>query len=125
MSECGLELGVLGPPGGSGGVLGPFLGLASGVLGPLGDGDLDTLGLADEGVLGPRDLELDNGGVRGPLFPVLWLGGVLGPAGVTEDSEGGVLGPAAGFTLGLVCGGGTLRFGGGTEKFRAAWPEGI
>ena len=135
MSDCGLVLGVLGPPTewGSGGVLGPLRGLSGGVLGPLwGVGDLDTLGLTEEGVRGPLERggvlgplvrggvlgpfewggvlgPFDKGGVLGPTFPC--LGGVLGPVGVTEDSEGGVLGPTTGldFILGLVWGGGTLK----------------
>jgi len=51
------------------------------------------------------------------------LGGVLGPVIIGIESDGGVHGPTAGLTLGLVCGGGTLKFGGGTEKFTAAWPD--
>ncbi len=108
MSDCGLELGVLGPPRGSGGVLGPLLGISGGVRGPLGDGDLDTLGLAEDGVLGPLDFELDKGGVRGPLLTALLFGGVLGPEITGSGSDGGVRGPTAGLTRGLVCGGGTL-----------------
>ena len=119
MSECaGLLLGVRGPPGG---VLGPLRGLSGGVRGPRGDGLRDTLGLEGDGVLGP--LGLDNGGVFGPLTFLWEEGGVLGPTlpGLCldrpldaeidweGDEGGGVLGPTAGFTLGLVCGGGTLQ----------------